>query len=92
MVVTASEEATDAANVVQPEEEDAVLYELRTRVPGVEYRPRLDDAIGFALGRAARRDLVLLLGAQGMDGGADIAASWLQRHGEVAGSGRGREH
>ncbi len=92
VVVTASEEATDAANVVQPEEEDAVLYELRTRVPGVEYRPRLDDAIGFALGRAARRDLVLLLGAQGMDGGADIAASWLQRHGEVAGSGRGREH
>jgi len=89
VVVTASEEATDAANWVQPEEEDVVLHELRSRVPGVEYRPRLDDAIGLALGRADRRDLVLLLGAQGMDAGAAIVTSWLRRHDEGAGGGRG---
>ena len=90
VVVTASEEATDAANWVQAEEEDVVLRVLRTHVPGVEYRPRLDDAIGLALGRAARRDLVLLLGAQGMDRGADVVASWLRRHGEAPGIGQGR--
>lgn len=82
VVVTCSEEAADAANRVQPEEEDAVLYTLRAGVPGVEFRPRLDDAIGLALGRAGRRDLVLLLGAQGMDTGAAVAASWLERRGE----------
>jgi UDP-N-acetylmuramoyl-L-alanyl-D-glutamate--2,6-diaminopimelate ligase len=92
VVVTASEEATDAANWVQAEEEDAVLHELRRCVPGVEYRPRLDDAIGLALGRAGRRDLVLLLGAQGMDGGADVVARWLQRHGEAVSGERGGGH
>ncbi|HEX7089715.1 MAG TPA: Mur ligase family protein [Longimicrobiales bacterium] len=80
VVVTSSEDAADAANRVQPEEEHVVLYELRRHDPQIEFRPRLEDAVWLALDRAGRGDLVLLLGAQGMDGGAAAVARWLEAH------------
>lgn len=75
LVVTASEEAVDDANRVEPEERDAFLEPLREA--GLEhlYRARLADAIEAVLDAARGGDLVLLLGAQGMDrGGSELLA------------------
>jgi len=85
LVVTCSREAADALNLVEPDEYDAFLAPLKdARVPFRE-QERLDDAVHEVLEQAGRGDLVLLLGAQGMDRGQDIARSWLADHAEALG-------
>ncbi|HEU4628239.1 MAG TPA: Mur ligase family protein, partial [Gemmatimonadaceae bacterium] len=73
LVVTTSDEAADARNRVTAEERDAALGVLRARGVPFTFRPRLADAVHEALDGAGPDDLVLLLGAQGMDAGAAIA-------------------
>jgi UDP-N-acetylmuramoyl-L-alanyl-D-glutamate--2,6-diaminopimelate ligase len=79
LVVSASEDAADARNRVTPEERDAVLGVLRARGIAHVYEPRLADAVHRVLADAGPGDLVLLLGAQGMDGGAELARELLAR-------------
>ena len=73
LVVSASTDAADARNRVTDEERDAALAVLHDRGVPVTYEPTLRAAIHHALEGAGEHDLVLLLGAQGMDDGAAIA-------------------
>lgn len=77
VVVTSSEEATDDANRVEPDERDAFLGTLERYGVPFDYRPRLNAAVCRTLERVRRGDLVLLLGAQGMNGGAEIVERWV---------------
>jgi len=83
LVVTCSQEAADALNSVEPDEYRAFVRPLKdARVPFRE-RERLDDAVHEVLEQAGREDLVLLLGAQGMDQGQDILRAWLAERAEA---------
>lgn len=77
LVVTSSEDAAGHRDRVRPEERDAVLAVLRGAGVPFAYEPKLADAVRAALDGVAEGDLVLLLGAQGMDDAADIARSLL---------------
>ena len=72
LLLTASEDVADARNRVQTEERDAALGALdRAGVP-YAFEPRLDDALGALLEDVQSDDVVLLLGAQGMDRAASM--------------------
>lgn len=77
LTVTASEDAADERNRVTDEERTVVTDMLdRAGVP-YEYTPSLEDAVRRTLAGSRPGDLVLLLGAQGMDGGAEFARRML---------------
>ncbi|MGI9180775.1 MAG: glutamate ligase domain-containing protein, partial [Longimicrobiaceae bacterium] len=80
LIVTRSREAADERNRVEPEEHAAFTERLREGGCDFEEHERLDEAVELALGRAGEGDLVLLLGAQGMDAGAEIVRRWLEEH------------
>jgi UDP-N-acetylmuramoyl-L-alanyl-D-glutamate--2,6-diaminopimelate ligase len=73
VVVTRSGEAADERNRVEDAEWMAFRAPLQESGFAYESCDRLDDAVRLAIERAAPGDLVLLLGAQGMDGGAAVA-------------------
>ncbi len=73
LIVTASEDATDDRNRVADAERDAVLAILRDADVAFEYERELEPAVRRALDACGPSDLLLLLGAQGMDRGAAIA-------------------
>ncbi|MFW5951293.1 MAG: Mur ligase family protein [Gemmatimonadota bacterium] len=77
MVVTRSEEAADERNQVEDRELSAVTDALRAHGVVFEIRERLDAAVRDVLAVAQDGDLVLLLGAQGMDPGQEVARAWL---------------
>jgi UDP-N-acetylmuramoyl-L-alanyl-D-glutamate--2,6-diaminopimelate ligase len=77
LVVTRSDDAADERNRVSKAEEAAFLAPLRDAGLRVEQRATLREAVPAALRRARENDLVLLLGAQGMDAGAERAREWL---------------
>lgn len=78
LVVTSSVEAADELNRVDDAELEAVLARLREHRIAFSQRDRLDHAVHDVLERAEDGDLVLLLGAQGMDRGPEIAHAWLR--------------
>ncbi|HEX6307601.1 MAG TPA: Mur ligase family protein [Longimicrobiales bacterium] len=86
--VTSAIDTADERNVVSDEEREAFLGVLRRERLAHTHHARLEDAIAAALDGAHDGDLVLLLGAQGMDAGAELARRLLQRTGEPAGSRR----
>lgn len=65
IIITSSTDFTQEGDRVQPEEEEAFLQGLST-LPYLFF-PRLISALAAALERARKGDLLLLLGAQGMD-------------------------
>ena len=67
LVVTASEDVADARNRVRDEERDAVLGALDASSVPYTFEPRLDDTLDALLDGVQPDDVVLLLGAQGMD-------------------------
>jgi UDP-N-acetylmuramoyl-L-alanyl-D-glutamate--2,6-diaminopimelate ligase len=71
LVLTRSEDAVDDLNRVEPEERDAFRSSLRRAGIDFEEAVTLDGALGSVLDRVGTGDLVLLLGTQGMDEGAD---------------------
>jgi UDP-N-acetylmuramoyl-L-alanyl-D-glutamate--2,6-diaminopimelate ligase len=81
LVVTRSADAADERNVVSEREREAFLGPLRKAGVKFEERDTLDEAVPFALERAGEGDLVMLLGAQGMDGAAERVRIWLRKHG-----------
>lgn len=81
LIVTSGVEATDERNRVRPDERAAFLGSLAAAGIAFEETERLDAAVTGVLERARPGDLVLLLGAQGMDPGAAIARSWLESGG-----------
>lgn len=78
LVVTASEEAAGARDRVRPEERDAVLDALREAELGFSYEANLANALRRVLEGRSDDDLVLLLGAQGMDTAAGLVRSLLE--------------
>jgi UDP-N-acetylmuramoyl-L-alanyl-D-glutamate--2,6-diaminopimelate ligase len=80
LVVTHSSDRADERNRVRPRERDAFVAPLRAAGIPFSEEPRLADAVAAVLERAEAGDLVLLLGAQGMDSGRDIAEEWLREH------------
>jgi UDP-N-acetylmuramoyl-L-alanyl-D-glutamate--2,6-diaminopimelate ligase len=77
LAITSSVEATDERNRVGAAERAAFVEALQTARIAFDEVDRLDDAVGRVLERAGPHDLVLLLGAQGMDSGASVARAWL---------------
>lgn len=77
LVLTRSAEAVDERNAVTDREHAAFRKPLRDAGVPFEERDRLDDAVHRALEAAGDGDVVLLLGAQGMDRGMEIARAWL---------------
>ncbi|MBC7788942.1 MAG: hypothetical protein H7Z74_03260 [Anaerolineae bacterium] len=73
LTVTSSEDATDERNSVTDAERDAVIEVLRSEGTPFHFEPALKQAIEHTLNLAGKDDIVLLLGAQGMDRGAEIA-------------------
>lgn len=82
VVVTRSDDTVDDRNRVTDGEYRAFIGPLERRGVAFESEPTLEHAIGRVLGAAAQGDLVLLLGAQGMDRGRDFARSWLEQNGD----------
>ena len=78
LVVTASEDAAGARDRVRHEERDALLAALREEGIGFSYVPTLAEAVRRALRGSGEGDLVLLLGAQGMDGAAEMGREVLR--------------
>jgi UDP-N-acetylmuramoyl-L-alanyl-D-glutamate--2,6-diaminopimelate ligase len=79
LVVTASDDVADARNRVHDEERRAVEDTLRRDGVPYHYEHTLQAAVHAALRDAEANDLVLLLGAQGMDEGARFAREALGR-------------
>jgi UDP-N-acetylmuramoyl-L-alanyl-D-glutamate--2,6-diaminopimelate ligase len=77
LVVTESDEAAGPRDRVRAEEREAAGAVLRESGRAMHYEPRLEDAIRRVLDGAGEGDLVLLLGAQGMDKGAELATARL---------------
>jgi UDP-N-acetylmuramoyl-L-alanyl-D-glutamate--2,6-diaminopimelate ligase len=77
LVVSDSADHADARNRVGAEEREAALAVLRERGVPFEHVPTLDEAVRRTLDGAGEGDLVLLLGAQGMDDGAALARAHL---------------
>lgn len=84
LVVTESDDAADARNRVAPAELDATLDVLRGEGIAFAHERRLADAVRRALAGSGVGDLVLLLGAQGMDAGAALVRSALAPSGAPA--------
>lgn len=77
LVVTASEDTADARNRVLDEERDVFLRAMDAARARYEFEPTLRGAIARALDGLADDDLLLLLGAQGMDESARLATEAL---------------
>jgi UDP-N-acetylmuramoyl-L-alanyl-D-glutamate--2,6-diaminopimelate ligase len=73
LVVTASIEAAGSRDRVGGAETEALLAPLRARSVAFEYEPTLAAAVRRGLEGTGHGDLVLLLGAQGMDRAAELA-------------------
>ena len=73
LVVTGSEDSAGARDRVRDDEREAVLGVLKEEGVAFSYEPMLADAVRWALDGSGEGDLVLLLGAQGMDGAAELA-------------------
>ncbi|HEY0970020.1 MAG TPA: Mur ligase family protein [Gemmatimonadales bacterium] len=77
LVVSSAQDTADERNRVTDDELRAAIDVLSERTVPMLYTPHLRDAIEHVLGDAGEGDLVLLLGAQGMDEGAVIAREML---------------
>lgn len=84
LVVTASTDAANERNRVTDQELDATVTVLRERGVHFDYEPTLRAAVHATLGGAGDGDIVLLLGAQGMDDGAALVREAMAASGAAA--------
>lgn len=84
LVLTSSEEAADERNAVEAAEREACERALRDHGVAFAVERRLDQGVRAVLEAAGDGDLVLLLGAQGMDAGREVVRSWLRETGAIA--------
>jgi UDP-N-acetylmuramoyl-L-alanyl-D-glutamate--2,6-diaminopimelate ligase len=75
LILTAYVGETGPNDVVADEEREAALDAVTSRGGQFVFEPRLDAALRMALDATAPGDLILLLGAQGMDRGRDLLSS-----------------
>jgi UDP-N-acetylmuramoyl-L-alanyl-D-glutamate--2,6-diaminopimelate ligase len=72
LIITSSEDAADERNRVTPAEQEAFLGPLREAGVAFEHHAGLEHAVRKAVARVDDGDLLLLLGAQGMDRAGEI--------------------
>lgn len=84
LVVTRSTDMADARNEASDAEYAAFIEALDAGGVACETTSALGDAVHAVLERAGAGDLVLLLGAQGMDRGQEITRDWLAARGTAA--------
>jgi UDP-N-acetylmuramoyl-L-alanyl-D-glutamate--2,6-diaminopimelate ligase len=77
LVVTASIDTAGPRDRVGGSEGEALLAPLRAGAVAFEYEPTLAAAVRRAVEGSGAGDLVLLLGAQGMDQAAELARTLL---------------
>ena len=77
LVVTASEDAAGPRDRVRSDEREAVLAVLGEAGVSFRYEAALADAVRVAVTGSSPDDLILLLGAQGMDRAAEMAGAVL---------------
>src|SRR5262245_2565301 len=73
LIVTASLGAAGPHDIVTDEEREATLDTIASRGQKYVFEPRLDEAVRMAMEATTPGDLILLLGAQGMDRGRELA-------------------
>lgn len=78
LVVSRSQEAADELNRVEDAEHEAFCQPLVDEGISFQEEDRLDRAVEAVLEAAGEGDLVLLLGAQGMNRGQEVAERWLR--------------
>jgi UDP-N-acetylmuramoyl-L-alanyl-D-glutamate--2,6-diaminopimelate ligase len=86
LAVSSGTDSADERNEVTPRERDAFLAVLRRAGLPHTHHGRLDGAVRDVIAASGRRDLVLLLGAQGMDAGAEMARRALAAAGRAEAS------
>ena len=79
LAITSAEDTADERNDVSAGERRAFLHVLQGASVPHTHHARLEDAIAAVAEDAAEDDLVLLLGAQGMDAGSSIIERMLSR-------------
>lgn len=79
VIATTSVSHVTAKDAVTPDEEMAFVGELLKSRIAVDLVPELPEAVQNALDSAEEGDLVILLGAQGMDAGAAVVSAWLSK-------------
>jgi UDP-N-acetylmuramoyl-L-alanyl-D-glutamate--2,6-diaminopimelate ligase len=79
LVITSSDDSAGPRDRVQSEEREAVLGSLRAAGVAHTHEAELAPAVRRALDGYTEHDLVLLLGAQGMDGAAEQARAVLRK-------------
>jgi UDP-N-acetylmuramoyl-L-alanyl-D-glutamate--2,6-diaminopimelate ligase len=72
LIITASTDYADFSNKVNKEEKEAFFNELKKDNIVFQYEENLYDAIKKAVENLERGDILLLMGAQGMDHGSEI--------------------
>ena len=75
LIVTASEDATGPHDLVTDDERETTLEAIAARGRSYVFEPTLEQAVKRALEATAPEDLLLLLGAQGMDRGRELLSS-----------------
>lgn len=78
LVVTSSSEAVGVTDRVTDAEREAFLGALHDAGVEAVHHERLDDALRCALDRVRDNDLLVLLGTQGMHGGAELVRRWTE--------------
>lgn len=79
LVITSATDTADERNAVTGQERSAFTDVLEQYGVGYTHHDRLVDAVSHGVSAAGAGDLLLLLGAQGMDEGARLALSALGR-------------
>ncbi len=80
LVITSSDDFADARNTVLPAERDAFIDSFKAQANGrpFEFQSSLREAVKAVLEGVDEGDLVLLLGAQGLDAAAPLVIETLQ--------------
>jgi UDP-N-acetylmuramoyl-L-alanyl-D-glutamate--2,6-diaminopimelate ligase len=79
LITTAASDTADERNTVSADEREAFLAVLEGEGLPFTHHDRLEDAVTAAVAAAGPGDLLLLLGAQGMDAGARLALASLEQ-------------
>jgi UDP-N-acetylmuramoyl-L-alanyl-D-glutamate--2,6-diaminopimelate ligase len=78
LVITSSEEMADERNQVSDAERRAFLEPLEAAGLDHVHHGALGDAVHTAMQQVREGDLLLLLGAQGMDRASELAEAWVE--------------
>lgn len=80
LYATSSREAVGELDRVKEDEKEAFCCEIERAKIKLEYFERLDKTIERAVSKLKKGDLLLLLGAQGMDDGAQLAIKYWEKN------------